>query len=424
MKMEIRVLLATLACLPTLALAQSVRVASWNLGWHVSAAEVPNWIEKCSRSFKRNPSTKRWDIAPPDAPGSTVGWFIKESRAKLEGVDLTVMPPCGVYQANFKGLAVTQEAYANRGRQLTTLLNTAVRPDVIAFQEVSGVAAVQEALGAQADQYHVCSFDGEYKVQRLAFAWRKQFGEAAEKCQPVKDVSLPGEPLEGQVRPAFTVGLRIGGKLIRFMTLHLKSSCVSSLEKDVLDDPNASDCVTLQMQIRPLEAAVEALPKGADHFVVFGDFNRNLWHELNQVPGSEPIRSDQEKSLTKAMAPGVLSRNLFKEVFDGDPGGAVTLLPLTCSQNPAHQALCDASKKRALDRKTEVPVLATASALGCRNPIGLDHFVISGSLQPKVKAAEKLPIGKLGGSKAPTEGKPQPLLAVSDHCPIVLTLDL
>lgn len=419
-----RVLAAVVACLPMFALAQSFRVASWNLGWHVSSAEVPNWIDKCSRSFKKNPTTKRWDVVPADTAGATMGWFIKESRANLEDVDLSKMPPCGVYQApNFTGIAVTKDAYANRVRQLAALMQSTVRPDVIAFQEVSGVAAVMEALGSQADQYNVCSFDGQFKVQRLAFAWRKQLGEAAEACQVVAPVSLPQELPENQVRPALTVGLRLSGKLVRFMTVHMKSSCVSSLEKGKLDNDKEDACVLLQKQIRPLEAAVEALPGGADHFVVLGDFNRNLWHELHEVSGSEPVRSDGERQLTKPMPPGVLSKSLFKEVFDGEPGGPVTLVPLSCTAVAANQALCDAAKTRVLT-KDENKVLAGFAALGCRNPIGLDHFVVSASLQPKVKAAEKLSLGRLGGSKGPIEGKPNPLLSVSDHCPIVMTFDL
>jgi endonuclease/exonuclease/phosphatase family metal-dependent hydrolase len=389
----------------------------------VSAAEVPNWIDKCSRSFKKNPTTKRWDLVSSDTAGTTVGWFIKESRANLEGVDLAKMPPCGVYQdSRFKGIAVTPASYANRGRQLTSLMQSTVRPDVIAFQEVSGTQAVREALGTAADQYNVCSFDGQFKVQRLAFAWRKQLGEAAEACKVVAPVSLLQEPVENQVRPALTVGLRLGGKLVRFMTVHLKSSCVSSLEKGKLDDGNREACALLQKQIRPLEAAVESLT-GADHFVVLGDFNRNLWHELHEVAGSEAVRSDGERQLTKPMPAGVLSKSLFKEAFDGEPGGSVTLVPLTCTQNAANQALCDASKSRVLT-KDENKLLSGFAALGCRNPIGLDHFVVSASLQAKVKSAEKVSIGRMGGSKSPIEGKPEPLLAVSDHCPIVMTLDL
>ncbi len=417
-------LAAAIVCLPLITTAQTVRIASWNMGWHVSAAEVPNWIERCSSSFVENKSTGRWDLAADGATGSTVGWLVKGDRVTLEGVDLVKMPPCGVYQANGQGVAITREAYAHRGRQLSQYLKDKIRPDVIAFQEVSGTTAVREALGSQADQYHICSFDGEYKIQRLAFAWRKQFGEAAEKCTPHKPVSLPQEAIEIQVRPALTVGLRINGKLVRFMNVHLKSSCVSSLDKGVLDDPKAKHCVILQKQLQPLEAVVEALADGSSPYVVLGDFNRNLWHEQNNAKGSEPVRSDDEKDLTTEWPAGVQSRNLFKEVFDGKPGGAAVLVPLTCSANPAHQALCDAAKTRPLDWKKETLVLANSKALGCRNPIGLDHFVVSSALQSKVKSAEKLPIGALGGTRTPNKDFPQPLLATSDHCPIVLTLEL
>lgn len=423
MGIGIRVLVAALSFMPALGLSQTVRVASWNLGWHVSAAEVPNWIDKCSRNFKKNPTTKRWDLASGDTAGTTVGWFIKESRANLEGVDLAKMPPCGVYKdGGFNGIAITLGSYANRVRQLTGLMQSAVRPDVIAFQEVSGTAAVREALGSTADQYNICSFDGQFKVQRLAFAWRKQFGDPVEDCKVVTPVSLPQEAEENHVRPALTIGLHLGGKLVRFMNVHLKSSCVSSLEKGKLDDGNQEACALLQKQIRPLESGVESLPGGAEHFVVLGDFNRNLWHELHEVAGSEAVRSDGERQLTKPMPTGVLSKSLFKEVFDGEPGGPVILVPLTCTQDAANQALCDAAKTRVLS-KDENKLLSGFTALGCRNPIGLDHFVISSSLASKVRSAEKLSIGRMGGSKGPIEGRAEPLLAVSDHCPIVMTLD-
>lgn len=330
------------------------------------------------------------------------------------------MPPCGVYQESGNGIPVTPTSYANRTRQISHLIQKVIKPDVIAFQEVSGSAAIREALGPTADEYHICSFDDKFKVQRLAFAWRKRFGDAAEACKVVESVSLPQEPAIQQVRPALTVGLRLEGKLIRFMTVHLKSSCVSSLEKARLDDESQEACVLLQKQIRPLETAVEGLSSGADHVVVLGDFNRNLWHEANEVLGSEAMRSDGERQLSRPLASGVQSRNLFREVFDGDPGGAMSLLPLSCTQEANNQTLCTESKMRVLTRE-EKAALAAPIALGCRYPIGLDHFVVSDSLQAKIILAEKLPIGQLGGSKLPVQGRPEPFLAVSDHCPIVFT---
>lgn len=34
-------------------IAEPIRVASWNLGWHVAQAEVPNWIIQCGKSYLR-----------------------------------------------------------------------------------------------------------------------------------------------------------------------------------------------------------------------------------------------------------------------------------------------------------------------------------------------------------------------------------
>ena len=55
------------------------------------------------------------------------------------------------------------------------MLREDVKADVIAFQAVSWVAAVREALGPAAGSYVACSYIG-YKIQRLAFAWRKSLG--------------------------------------------------------------------------------------------------------------------------------------------------------------------------------------------------------------------------------------------------------
>ncbi|MBL8223443.1 MAG: hypothetical protein JNL62_29695, partial [Bryobacterales bacterium] len=49
-------------------------------------------------------------------------------------------------------------------------------------------AAVREALGPAAADYVVCSYSG-YKVQRLAFAWRKSLGASIRPCQDFRELS-------------------------------------------------------------------------------------------------------------------------------------------------------------------------------------------------------------------------------------------
>lgn len=429
--------LPALALLPTLlggalaaapAQAEPLRVASWNLGWHVSMAELPAWTAQCGKSYEKNAADGVWRVVPDGKEGSTVGWFIRESRSTLEGVDLAKMPPCGVYEApNRAKLAVTAGAIAERNQRIAALLREQVRPDVIAFQEVSGTAAVREALGDQAGRYNVCSFDGQYKVQRLAFAWRKELGEALEPCQVIDAISLPEAKPIDQVRPGYTLTLKVRGQVLRFLTLHLKSSCVSPLDgRGKLDqDRGPTDpCPILQQQVAPLEAAFEQLPKGADNFIVLGDFNRNLWHEANELEGARALRSDGSTDLSKPRPAGVKTQNLYREINDGEPAASrAALVSLDCKLAPALASLCERSKTEAL-RREELAPLTAADALGCRNPIGLDHIIISDGLKARLRGAQKVAIGAQGQTLAPAEGKADATLAVSDHCPIVMNLDL
>lgn len=407
--------------------AAPLRVASWNLGWHVSYAEVPAWTGQCGKSYEKDAASGIWKVVADGKEGSTIGWNIKEGRAQLEGVDLSVMPPCGVYEGPDRSkIAVTPGAIAGRNQRIAALIGLQIKPDVIAFQEVSGTAAVREALGADAGKYNICSFDGKYKVQRLAFAWRKELGDAVEPCQVVDAISLPQARAIDQVRPGLTLTLKTGGQVLRFLTLHLKSSCVTPLDgRGKLDqDRGPTDpCPVLQQQIAPLEAAFEALPRGADQFIVLGDFNRNLWHEANEVDGAKPLRSDGSTDLAAPLPAGVRTQSLYREINDGEPAASrAALVPIECKLDAPLAALCDRSKTAAL-RRDEMAPLGAPTALGCRNAIGLDHFVVSAGLQGKVRGAQKVAIGAEGQTLPASAPGGDPMLGVSDHCPIVMTID-
>ena len=420
-----RLIAVMLTCLAAgTASGQSIRVASWNLGWHVSQAEVPNWVERCDRSFVKDAADGIWEPVATGTPGATLGWHIKESRAKLEGVDLSAMPPCGVYQTPARvSVAVTPAAFAQRSRQLASFIGGTLKPDVIAFQEVSGTSAVNEAMGALAGEFQTCSFDNQFKVQRLAFTWRKSIAELVEPCRPIAELSLPHVAPVDQVRPGYQVGLKIGGKLVRFLNVHLKSSCVSPLDGAQLDATGAKSeaCGLLQQQVRPLEAAIEKLAEGADHVIVLGDFNRNIWHEQHQVAGARAIRSNGSTDLKAPLPDGIRTQNLLLEVNDGHPETSrLVLLPLACPAGV--DALCHASKTRKLSQD-ESRTVASDTGLGCRNGVGLDHMLVSSSLESRVREVLKLSLGRLGRTMAPRPGKPEPLLSISDHCPIIATID-
>jgi hypothetical protein len=417
-----------MAVLPA-ALAQTIKVASWNLGWHVSSAELPSWIATCNKLYSRQ-SNGQWVEASSQDSNAVTGWEITESRAKIESLDMKKMPPCGVYRANgLKGnLPVSAKAYAKRNQQLAELLRDHVSADLIAFQEVSGAQAVREALGEQSSEYEICSFDEPYKIQRLAFAWRKAKLRQTQPCKVHAEIALGNAAGEQPLRPGLSMVIQAGSKTIRVLTLHLKSGCVSPLEKGKLDGAPQNKmrkgvklddpCPTLQQQIEPLEKVIETLGQGVDHFIVIGDINRNLWHELNAP--DEPIRSNNSDP-TSALG-SATTNNLYREINDGQPTSSrMTLVKLSCSTEL--NALCDFSTKGIL-KGPQRQELTNARGLGCRNGIGLDHALVSESLTQWVKSAKKISIGRYGNSRAPNSASDVPLLSVSDHCPIVLTLQL
>lgn len=400
--------------------AAELTIASWNLGWHVARDDVPRWIDSCNRRFSKNVATGRWDLADDGTPG----WNVRESRAQLEGVDLARQPPCRVYVDNGRTVPPTPASWDKRLQQLSHLLERTVDADVIAFQEVSGTQAVREALGAGVDRYELCSFDGRFKVQRLVFAWRRALGARA-SCEVIEPVSLPDEPPEDRVRPALALVMQIAGRRLTLVNLHLKSGCVSEFDRDRrgdLPDPANKACAMLHKQLAPLEAGLTALAARGGELIVLGDFNRNLQHEA-AIRDPAAIRTDGSTP-TGELPAGARVRNLLREVFDGDPPAtAAFVVPITCPGSPTRERLCERSHRDALG-KADQQALASAQELGCRLAIGLDHFVVSESLREHVREAVKLPIGRFGRTRAPRDGSGEPLLAVSDHCPIRMRLSL
>lgn len=90
--------------------------------------------------------------------------------------------------------------------------------------------------------------------------------------------------------------------------------------------------------------------------------------------------------------------------------------------NQVASLLCADGKLRVLDL-AEVNLLASPRHLGCRNPLGLDHILIGVGVGIS-DSAEHVAIGAFGGTKAAGGGFPDPLLAVSDHCPMIANLTL
>ncbi|CDI03339.1 conserved exported hypothetical protein [Candidatus Competibacter denitrificans Run_A_D11] len=392
--------------------ARELSVMTWNLGWHMDNALFRQWLDACSGRFARDRNDGLWKPSPS---GPATGWELRWGRDAPIQWDIARIPPCDVYQENHRIVPPTTAAYAKRRQQIAEVIQRQA-PDVIAFQEVSGKAAVLEILPDGGQDYQVCSFEG-YGVQRLAFAWRRTLGEAAEACSAYAPLSLPARPPEDRPRPGLALGLRVDGQLLRLLNLHLKSGCVSPLESS---DPNGrgqlagnhSPCLVLQEQLQPLEAWLEQQSQGANRLMVLGDFNRNLAQEAARPP-SEAVRP--VRNPTDPYQPGIRSGNLWREINDGQPPTSkLTLLPIRCLEGPS-APLCEAAKTRLLT-EDETNVLRNPAALGCRNPVGLDGIAVSGTTNA---IAEKVALGRFGRTRAADRAHPDPLLAVSDHCPLV-----
>lgn len=403
--------------------AADLRIATWNLGWHMDNALAQKWLTACGQKFHQAGPEQRWAPMPAGAAGSDgapTGWQLRWGRDAPIDWDIGTLPPCDLFQADRQIVPATAESLANRQRQIRELLAREVDADIIAFQEVSGAQSVREVLPNGGADHEVCSYEG-HKVQRLAIAWRKTLGTSVQ-CAAYWPLSLPMLPAKEQPRPGLTLTLKVDGKLLRVLTMHLKSSCVSPLE-DTQPDGRGQlaganpHCQVLHAQVPALEAWLEAESAGADGLVMLGDFNRDLAHEAGQ-PATAPVRSAGKPA--DPHTPGLKIFNLWREVNDGVPASSqLQLLATTCPAASGVQGLCQAAKQRRLSRD-EYNQVGHSSALGCRNPLGLDHVAVSSAFS--ASAVSKVALGLRGRTSVASASHPSALLALSDHCPLVAEL--
>ncbi|MDW9547918.1 endonuclease/exonuclease/phosphatase family protein [Sinorhizobium meliloti] len=392
------------------AFASQVTIASWNLGWHMDRETVKAWIRECSKNYVEDPATGKFK--PSQEAGFKPGWDI--DAFKIEGWDASRLPVCNVYWAGGT-VRVNLEAYRRRQEQIANFISGSVPADIIAFQEVSGEQSVREVLPNGGSDYDFCPVTG-YKVQRLVIAWKKTLGEKV-SCAIEDALSLPANPDDKRPRPGLALTLKIDGKLLRIMDVHLKSSCVSPFDGGNLEG-TGKDCMILQQQVDPLESWVERAAADGAKIVLLGDFNRNLWHELRD---QRPARTDSSGTSSTRPA-GVLSRSLVEEIADGQPAAAnLKVLDEHCQVNDAGQSLCTEAEIRNLTTP-ETQLLASDNYLGCRNPVGLDHILVGPGINSD-RPAEHVSIGNLGSNRAGTPNGKDQVLAISDHCPMIAQLN-
>lgn len=195
--------------------------------------------------------------------------------------------------------------------------------DIVALQEIGSPAAARRIFSE--DAYHLVMSD-RYEVGAenrppadrdiyTAFVFsRSTFPDAPRTVSFSAlaidhiDIDRDGTPSVRPTRSALIADLTIGGKLVRVMNLHLKSSC-HRWSLDPVQDQSATsgqpfssrfDCRTLVAQRAILENWQEQQASVGHHTIVLGDFNRRLnmqndrgqeidhfWTDLNDgTPGA------------------------------------------------------------------------------------------------------------------------------------------
>jgi endonuclease/exonuclease/phosphatase family metal-dependent hydrolase len=174
-------------------------------------------------------------------------------------------------------------------------------PDILAVQEVDGEAALRRVVDPEVYDVHVDdrpkgTLNGQ---QNTGFAFKR--GLTVTRQPDFTALDIRGD---GRLRYGARMDLVHNGHTLKLMSVHLKSGCFENTT-------TSTDCPTLLAQIPVLEGWIDEAARGAEPFIVLGDFNRRF-----NVPGDQ----------------------VWAELDDGDPGNAdlTTItkdMPVSCRTN-------------------------------------------------------------------------------------------
>jgi endonuclease/exonuclease/phosphatase family metal-dependent hydrolase len=132
--------------------------------------------------------------------------------------------------------------------------------DVIAVQEVASEAALELVFSREMYAFHLAARGGS---QRTGFVFRR--GLEARVLPDLDQLALT------DLRAGSDLALRVGGRELRLLAVHLKAFCVTgSLARE------DKDCRKLAAQLPALEGWIDARAREGTAFAVVGDFNRAL----------------------------------------------------------------------------------------------------------------------------------------------------
>lgn len=179
---------------------------------------------------------------------------------------------------------------------------TRLEADVIALQEIHGVAAVRAIL-PEADWESWC--EQRSSTQNVCMAVRKAAGWTVVKNPDVTELNVGGNLRTGMD----TTLTRQGYQSVRILNVHMKADCYFG--------DTSPGCGTFFNQIGTVEAWIDARATEQVPYIVMGDFNRFLtdddkaWLELDD---SEPANADLTKTTATDNTP--CWGNMFANYID------------------------------------------------------------------------------------------------------------
>jgi len=419
--------------------AQSLGVATWNLGWLMDADTHARWATACARNgwpVKADdlPATERAALAglpycdvhngmrfPPEACRATGDGWPRAARYPADH-------PC----RDTADLA-TWPRYAEKIAALRAMFRRLDEQGValVALQEVAGAAAVQQLLPAGWSAATTRELPGTPSIaQHVGVAWRRNIVvRDLEAVNALADSGVPERPL----RPGLAFTVLVAGQPVRALIVHLKAGCRSRdldaplTTRDAAlpqerQDAIASDCAMLRFQLPALENWIDAHAGG--DFAVLGDFNRTLLREpladsatyrtrLDGGAAGDPLGPctmvrDGNRWVAQCAA---RTRALFPELNDGRPPGAILWRARFADLGPGGGI-----------RKGSSGDCSIAGAHGDLTHDGIDHVVISESLKRRLtsNALTMHVVNYQDAHGLPVHGRAD-LALPSDHCPHVVT---
>ena len=402
----------TAAAAPSAPLA--VNVAAFNLAWAGTMDDFQRHLRVCSAPTVNWCDTRaRWAAGTTTAPPEEVARAEACQAATIEAAGgreaSALVAPCSAYRSNAPRppgspppdpAAVRKpEAYQAKLDGLRATVEGLIEREavrLIAFQEVRSAAAVRVVLGRHAERFEVCDA-AHGGFQTLAFAWDRTLSPTPGRCtthQPLAVLDPPNDPAAfRRVRPGLALQLQLNGQPATFMNVHLKAGCASATNRNprfparLLTDAVES-CEVFNRQVPLLEAWIDEVARQSPRFVILGDFNRRIDEEAQLAIPPDQVRADGSNPAGRPPAASdgrVSTRYLWPELADGT---------------------------RTLHR---LPITQTDPA--CTGFAGLDHIVVSGSLQSLLQAAGTAADQAGGVRKAAVFNQPGQPIESSDHCP-------